>query len=90
MLTNQFLGTANGFNAANPTAVTSANRIDPDLKAPVTQTVVAGLDRELRANLVGVGELHLHADDQPARQRDVLGDAARRRVAVGLRGRARR
>jgi len=26
VLTNQFLGTANGFNAANPTAVTSANR----------------------------------------------------------------
>src|SRR3954463_5727406 len=51
VLTNQFLGTANGFNAANPTAVTSANRIDPDLKAPVTQSFVAGLDRELRANL---------------------------------------
>jgi hypothetical protein len=51
VLTSQFLGTANGFNAANPTAVTSANRIDPNLKAPVTQTVVAGLDRELRANL---------------------------------------
>jgi hypothetical protein len=49
--TSQFLGTANGFNAANPTAVTSANRIDADLKAPVTQSVVAGLDRELRANL---------------------------------------
>jgi hypothetical protein len=45
---NQFLGTANGFNAANPTAVTSANRIDPDLKAPVTQSVVAGLEHELR------------------------------------------
>ena len=51
VLTNQFLGVANGFNAANPTAVTSANRIDPDLKAPSTQTFVAGLDRELRANL---------------------------------------
>ncbi|HMB78807.1 MAG TPA: hypothetical protein VKI43_02020, partial [Vicinamibacterales bacterium] len=49
--TNQFLGTANGFNAANPTAVTSANQIDPNLKAPVTQTAVAGLERELRANL---------------------------------------
>lgn len=48
--TNQFLGTANGFNAANPTAVTSANRIAADLEAPVTQSVVAGLDRELRAN----------------------------------------
>ena len=34
---NQFLGAANGFNPANPTAVTSANRINPDLKAPVTQ-----------------------------------------------------
>jgi hypothetical protein len=51
VLTNLFLGTAGGFNAANPTAVTSANRIAADLKAPVTQTVVAGLDRELRANL---------------------------------------
>jgi hypothetical protein len=51
VLTSQFLGTANGFNAANPTAVTSANRIDPALKAPVTQTLVTGLDRELRANL---------------------------------------
>ena len=51
VLTSQFLGTANGFNAANPTAVTSANRIAADLEAPVTQSVVAGLDRELRANL---------------------------------------
>ena len=49
--TNQFVGAANGFNPANPTAVTSANRIDADLKAPVTQSVVVGLDRELRANL---------------------------------------
>ena len=49
--TNQFVAAANGFNPANPTAVTSANRIDADLKAPVTQSVVAGLDRELRANL---------------------------------------
>ena len=49
--TNQFVAAANGFNPANPTAATSANRIDADLKAPVTQSVVAGLDRELRANL---------------------------------------
>jgi len=48
---NQFVAAANGFNPANPTAVTSANRINPDLRAPVTQSVVAGLDRELRANL---------------------------------------
>ena len=48
---NQFVAAANGFNPANPTAVTSANRINPDLRAPVTQSAVAGLDRELRANL---------------------------------------
>ena len=51
VLTNQFVAAANGFNPANPTAVTSANRIAADLEAPVTQSVVAGLDRELRANL---------------------------------------
>ena len=28
----------------------------------------------------GAGQLHLHEDDEPARQRDVFGDAARRRV----------
>ena len=51
MQLNQFVASANGFNPANPTAVTSANVVDPNLKAPVTQSVVAGLDRELRANL---------------------------------------
>ena len=52
---NQFLGAANGFNPANPTAVTSANRINPDLKAPVTQSFVAGVDREIKSNFaVGV------------------------------------
>ena len=76
---NQFVAAANGFNPSNPTAVTSSNAINPDLKAPVTQSVVAGLDREVGADLVGAGELHLHADDEPAGQRDLLGDAARRR-----------
>jgi hypothetical protein len=53
--TSQFVAASNGFNPANPTAVTSSNRIDANLKAPVTQTFVAGLERELRANLsVGV------------------------------------
>jgi len=67
---NQFLGTANGFNAANPTAVTSANRINPDLTAPVTQTFVAGLDRELRANLsVSVNYTY-------TRTTDLLGNAS--------------
>ncbi len=48
---NQFVAAANGFNPADPTAVTSANLINPDLKAPVTQSFVAGLDRELGSNL---------------------------------------
>ena len=64
VLTSQFLGTANGFNAANPTAVTSANRISAGLKAPVTQSVVAGLDRELRANLaVSVNYTYTRTND---------------------------
>jgi hypothetical protein len=55
VLLNQFVAAANGFNPANPTAITSANRIDADLEAPVTQSVVAGVDRELRPNFaVGV------------------------------------
>jgi hypothetical protein len=40
-----------GFNPANPTAVTSANRFDEDFKAPITTNVIAGVDRELRPNL---------------------------------------
>ena len=47
VLTNLRLTQAGGFNPANPTAVTSANQIDPNLKAPMTDSVVAGLDREL-------------------------------------------
>src|SRR5439155_7791284 len=55
VLLNQFVAAANGFNPANPTAITSANRIDADLKAPITQSFVAGVDRELRPNFaVGV------------------------------------
>ncbi len=45
VLTSQFLGTANGFNAANPTAVTSANRIDADLKAPVSTASCGRISR---------------------------------------------
>ncbi len=40
-----------GFNPANPTSVVSADVIDPNLKAPVTSSVVVGVDRELMANL---------------------------------------
>jgi len=47
----QFISAAGGFNPANPTAVTSANVLDPDLKAPRTTSVVVGFDRELIPNL---------------------------------------
>ena len=45
------LSSGNGFNPANPTAVTSANRIDPDYKAPMASEAILGLDREVMADL---------------------------------------
>ncbi|HEX8027686.1 MAG TPA: TonB-dependent receptor [Vicinamibacterales bacterium] len=48
---NEFITAAGGFNPANPTAVTSANQLDPNLKAPRTTSVVIGMDRELIPNL---------------------------------------
>lgn len=51
----QRITAAGGFNPANPTAITSSNVLDPNLKAPVTHAFVAGVDRELMPNLaVGV------------------------------------
>jgi hypothetical protein len=46
-----FITSAGGFNPANPTSVTSANVLDPNLKAPKTTSMVAGLEHELRPNL---------------------------------------
>jgi hypothetical protein len=40
-----------GFNPSNPTSVTSANVLDENLKAPITSSFVAGVDRELMPNL---------------------------------------
>jgi hypothetical protein len=40
-----------GFNPTAPTAVRSANQIDPDLKAPLTTALTLGVDRELMPNL---------------------------------------
>lgn len=40
-----------GFNPAAPTAVSSADSIDPDLKAPLTTAATLGIDRELMRNL---------------------------------------
>ncbi len=48
---NQFVAAANGFNPSNPTAVVSSNAINPNLKAPVTQSVVAGIERQVGADL---------------------------------------
>jgi len=50
-LTQQIGSPSGGFNPANPTAVTSANQLDPNLKAPITQSVVSGIDHELMPNL---------------------------------------
>src|SRR4029079_2624526 len=47
----QPIATANGFDPDNPTSVTSSDVIDPNLKAPITQSFVAGIDRELAGNL---------------------------------------
>jgi hypothetical protein len=44
------LATSN-INAANPTSAVSPNRIDPNLEAPRTSSVIAGLDRQLTPTL---------------------------------------
>jgi hypothetical protein len=49
--TAALLASGGGFNTANPTAVSSANRIDPDYKAPIATGVVLGFDHELIPNL---------------------------------------
>ena len=48
---NTFVTSGGGFNRGNPTAVVSTNVIDPNLKAPTTNSFVLGFDRELRPNL---------------------------------------
>jgi len=49
--TGPVLASGGGFNTSNPTAVSSANLIDPDLKAPIATGVVVGFDHELLPNL---------------------------------------
>jgi hypothetical protein len=48
---DRFINASGGFNPASPTAVTSPNRIDPNLQAPRTRSVVAGVEREVMPNL---------------------------------------
>jgi len=50
-LTATPLTVGGGFNPANPTSALSANIVDPNLQAPTTTSVVAGIDHQLRANL---------------------------------------
>jgi hypothetical protein len=50
VLLDQRITSGGGFNPDNPTAVVSANVVDPELKAPITSSVVAGIDRELLPN----------------------------------------
>jgi hypothetical protein len=65
VLTNQFITAGAGFNPANPTSVSSADRVDPNLKAPVTTSLVAGVDRELIPNLaVNVNYSYTRTTDQ--------------------------
>jgi hypothetical protein len=47
----EFITNGGGFNPAAPTSVRSANVIDADLEAPVTQSIVVGIDRQLAPNL---------------------------------------
>ena len=79
-LSQQVGSPGGGFNPANPQAITSANQIDPDLRAPITQHFVAGLDRELMANFaIGVNYTR-------SRTSDLFGNLAgniTRRVGVG-------
>jgi hypothetical protein len=57
------LATGGGFNPAAPTAVTSANQIDPDLQAPRSKEIVAGIDREVAPNFaVSVSYTWRHYD----------------------------
>jgi hypothetical protein len=51
VLLDQYITAGGGFNPASPTAVTSANQLDPEIKPPVTSSMVAGIERELRPNL---------------------------------------
>ena len=87
---NQFVASGGGFNPRESDGghLGEPNRSEPEGAGHAEHR------RRARARAasepLGPGELHLHEDDEPAGQRDVLGDAARRRVAVRLHGWDRR
>lgn len=51
ILFNEGLQSYSGFDPANPTSLVSVNRIDPNVKAPISHEVLFGLDRELMPNV---------------------------------------
>ncbi|HVZ19975.1 MAG TPA: TonB-dependent receptor [Vicinamibacterales bacterium] len=65
---SRLIASGSGFNPANPTAITSANQIDPNLKAPMTTSIVAGVEHELRPNLA------VEADYTYTRVSDLFGN----------------
>lgn len=56
---NRLLAFSANYNPANPANVTSANRVDPNLKNDLVSEVIAGLDHELMDNF-GVGVSYIH------------------------------
>jgi hypothetical protein len=62
------LTSGGGFNPNNPTAVTSANQLDPNLAPPMTDSVVVGVERELMPNFA------LQANYSYTRTTDLFGN----------------
>ena len=51
VLFNQGLQGYTGFDPNNPTKLSSVNTVDPKIKAPITQELMAGFDHQLMPNL---------------------------------------
>lgn len=56
---NRVLAFSANYNPNNPANVTSANRVDPNLKNDIVNEVIAGIDHELMDNF-GVGVAYIH------------------------------
>jgi hypothetical protein len=50
ILFNQGLQGYTGFDPNNPTRLSTVNRVDPNVKAPITHELLVGFDRELMPN----------------------------------------
>lgn len=72
LLTSPVGAGGGGFNAANPTAVTTPHQVSFDLDAPITTSAVGGVDYELRPSLV------LQAHYSYTRSTDTIGSALTR------------